>query len=69
MNSSSSAFRATGSFFGEAAAIISWYQWSRPSVQAISFLQRLTTTTFSMEGQVSTAVSALAFRGKTVPRR
>ena len=61
----------SGSHHSGASAISSCHQWSRPSFMAApdSLPTRSTTTTFSMEGELSTASSAFFFRGMIAPRR
>ena len=61
----------SGSHHSGASAINSCHQWSLPSFMTApeSLPTRSTTTTFSMEGEFSTASSAFFFRGTIPPRR
>ena len=63
MKSGSSALISSGGQSGEAAAIISWYQTSRPSSQWMSPPVRLITITFSTVAHFLTASSVLVLSG------
>ena len=69
MNSGSSALISSGGQSAETLSISSWYQRSRPSVQATLPPVCLTTSTWRTIGAPATALSALAFSGTLRPPR
>ena len=69
MKSGSSAPISAGSQSGEAAAVMSSYQTSRPSFMSMSPPVRRTTTQLFIVGHFSSAWSVLAFKGMGRPPR
>ncbi len=69
MNSGSSASITSGSHSAGASAMASWYQRSRPSVQAMSPPVRLTTRQVCTLGVCARASSAWALRCTRLPPR
>ncbi len=59
----------SGGHSGDASAISSWYQWSRPSTHSTGLSQRFTTTTDDTEWVSPSAESTLTLSGDAAPRR
>ncbi|MNP53897.1 hypothetical protein D3C76_1484120 [compost metagenome] len=69
MNSGSSAPIGSGVQLSPAVSVASWYQRSRPSVQATSPPVRRTTNTLLTAGQLARALSTFCFSGMRLPPR
>ncbi len=69
MKSGASAGIGSAGQTGEASAIRSCHQWSRPGCILVSLPMRRTTTQFLTVGDLSNAASTLPLSGSGVPRR
>ena len=69
MKSGSSAFIGSAGQSSGAPSIRSWYQWSRPSCQAMSAPVRRTTTVLRILPAMSMAASVLTLSGTVRPPR